>query len=198
MAFNIGGQIGSVEGDGATGQAYATKVVRTYTVTTTLQANAIGQNSCVLASDGTNIGYKTIPIVTPFMNGTYPRHLTIQSIRIISNSLNVAPQTGNTGLGYLIFPAQPIGNFNLSATQTYLNTQSMNIAMFYDSGIAASWSVFSDNGNYRTRLIPLNTMIGTTANTPITNLYVAIWVATGGFTPVAGTVVTIQVDVSFE
>lgn len=198
MAYNLGTNIGAVENGNPTGQAYATKVVRTYTLTTILQANAISQNGCVLASDGTNIGYKAIPIVTPFMNGTYPRHLTIQNIRVISNSTNVAPSTGNTGLGYLIFPTVPIGNFTLTSTQTYNSTQSMNLAMFYDSGANTSWTVMSDNGSYRTRLITLNQMIGTTANTPITNLYVAIFVATGGFTPVAGTLVTIQVDVSFE
>jgi hypothetical protein len=196
MAFNIGGNIGSVEGDGATGQAYATKCLRTYTLTTTLTNVLVSGGGGILASDGTNIGYKTIPIVTPFMNGTYPRHLTIQNIRVSTNTPQI--NAGPTGIGYIILPTQPTGTWNLTTTPTQSNIQSMNMAFFYDSGATASWGTFSSDGAWRTRLISMNQMIGTTTNTPITNLYVALWLGTSAITPTNGTTIVIQVDVSFE
>ena len=178
----------------------ATKCLRTYSITTTLQANTIAQGQgCILASDGTNIGYKAIPITTPFMNGTFPRHLTIQNIRIYTNSIQIAPQnTGSCGIGYIILPSLPTGSFNLSTCPTSLNTTTNNIAFYYDAGGFALWQRYGSDGNFSTRLITINQMIGTTTNTPITNLYVVLWLGTTAITPTAGSVITIQVDVSFE
>jgi hypothetical protein len=196
MSFNIGNNIGSVEGGNTTGQSYSTKCIRTYTLTTTFQANAIGAGACILAADGTNIGYKTIPITTPFMNGTYPKHLTIQNIRVTTNSTQI--NGGGTGIGYTILPKLPTGIYNLSSCQTYLNVQTTNMAFFYDGGATGSWGTFSDSGSYKTRLISVNQMIGTTTNESITNLYVVLWLGTTTFTPTANTFISIQVDVSFE
>lgn len=200
MAYNLGTNIGAVENGNPTGQAYATKCIRTYTLNTTLQANTVSQGQgCILASDGTNIGYKTIPITTPFMNGTYPRHLTIQNIRVTTNSIQIAPQnTGSCGIGYIILPKLPIGNFNLTTCQTALNTSSSNIAFYYDGGGFALWQRYSSDGNYSTRLISINQMIGTTTNEPITNLYIVLWLGTTAITPTANSTISIQVDVSFE
>jgi hypothetical protein len=192
MAFNIGGQIGSVEGDGATGQAYATKVVRTYQLSTTLGANTISTNGGILASDGTDVGYKTIAITTPFMNGTYPRHLTITNVRVSTNSVGL--QTA--GVGVIIFPSQPSGVFNRTTTSTGANTQNMSIAFSYISSNAFNSAFSSDT--YKTGLYTLNQMIGSTPAANITNLYVVLYLGTTAFTPVAGTIVNIQVDVSFE
>lgn len=199
MAFSIGGIIGSVENGNPTGQSYATKCLRTYSLTTIFNGSTITGGGSILSADGTNIGYKTIPIVTPFMNGTYPRHLTIQNIRVISNASQIAPQvSGNCGIGYTILPSLPTGTFNLTSNQTNLNSQSMNMAFFYDSGQFSSWGTYSSDGAFRTRLISINQMIGTTTNLPITNLYVILWLGTSAITPTANTFITIQVDVSFE
>jgi hypothetical protein len=193
MAYNLGTNIGAVENGLPTGQAYATKIIRTYTLSVTLGANAISTNGCVLASDGTDIGYKAIPIVTPYINGTFPRHLTIQNVRLNTNSVGLY----GSGVGALIFPQLPtIGVFNRTTCEPFGNTATMNIAYNYLAS-GSLWQV-NTSANSRTGLYVLNQVIGTTAQTNITNLYVVLFLGTTGFTPVAGTIVNIQVDVSFE
>jgi hypothetical protein len=190
MSFNIGNNIGSVEGGNTTGQSYSTKIVRTYELSVTLTANAVSTNGCILAADGTDVGYKTIPITTPFMNGTKPKHLTIQNVRISSNSASVK----TSGMGILIFPTLPTGVFNRSNCQTGTNTSTMSIAYSY---ISSGLGAFSSDA-YSTLLFTLNQMIGTSTNINIDNLYIILYLGTTGFTPVAGTIVNLQVDVSFE
>lgn len=191
MSLNIGNNIGAVEGGNPTGQAYATKCIRTYNLSVTLGANAISTNGCILASDGTDVGYKLIPITTPFMNGTRPKHLTIQNVRVSTNS----PGLQGSGVGVLIFPSLPSGVFNRSNCQTGANTSSMSIAYQYQS--SSIWGAFSSD-TYKTGLYTLNQMIGNSNLAEITNLYLVLYLGTTAFTPVAGAIVNIQVDVSFE
>lgn len=192
MAYNLGTNIGAVENGNPTGQAYATKIIRTYTLSVTLGANLIDTNSCVLASDGTNNGIKVIPITSPYINGTKPKHLTILNARISTNSTGLY----GSGCGIMIFPQQPTGLFDTLNCQPFGNTNTMNIAYSYLAP-GSLWTAFSDQ-NTRTGLWVVNQMIGTTAQTDINNLYVNLFLGTTPFTPVAGTIVNVQVDVSFE
>lgn len=192
MSLNIGNNIGAVEGGNPTGQAYATKCIRTYNLSVTLGANAISTNGCILAADGTDVGYKLIPITSPFMNGTKPKHLTIQNVRVSTNS----PGIQGSGVGVLIFPSLPSGLFNRSNCQTGANTSAMSIAYQYQSGTPINTAFSSDT--YKTGLYALNQMIGNSNLAEITNLYFVLWLGTTAFTPVAGAIVNIQVDVSFE
>ena len=192
MAYNLGTNIGAVENGNPTGQAYATKILRTYNLSVTLAANTISTNGCILAADGTDIGYKLIPISTPFINGTYPKHLTIQNVRIATNSAGLK----TSGMGVLIFPTLPTGVFNRSNCQTGSNTSSMSIAFSYISSNSVNSAFSSDT--YNTGIYTVNQIIGTAQKTDITNLYFVLYLGTLAFTPVAGTIVNIQVDVSFE
>jgi hypothetical protein len=191
--FNIGTNMGSVENGNPTGQTYTTKIVRTYTLSVTLGANAISTNGCVLAADGTDIGYKAIPIVSPYMNGTYPKHLTILNVRLNTNSTGLY----GAGVGAMIFPQLPTtGVFNRTTCEPFGNTNTMNIAYSYLAA-GSLWQV-NTSANTRTGLFTMNQMIGTTTQTDITNMYFVIFLGTTAFTPVAGTIVNVQVDVSFE
>jgi hypothetical protein len=191
MAYNLGTNIGAVENGNPTGQAYATKIIRTLQLSTTLTANAISTNGCILASDGTDLGYKAISVTTPYMNGTKPKHLTIQNVRVSTNSTGLYA----SGMGVIILPSIPTGVFNRSNCQLGANTSSLNMAYLYQT--ASVWVAFSSD-TYRTGLYPLNQIISTSNNSDITNLYVILLLGTTAFTPVAGTIVNIQIDVNFE
>jgi hypothetical protein len=113
MSFLIGNNIGAVEGGNPTGQVYSTKVVRTgRSIGFCVNNGPVDQFGCLLSklNNNSQISYATFNVVSPFALGTKPKHITINSIKILTSQLNF--QTLPVPLGILVIPNTPSGYYD--------------------------------------------------------------------------------------
>jgi len=129
MSFNIGANIGAVEGGNVTGQVYSTKVVRTdRSIGYCVNNGNIDQFGCLLSrlNNNNQISYATFNIVSPFALGTKPKHITINSVKILTSQLNFL--TLPVQIGILVIPNAPAGYYD--QTGNILNADNTKLLAF--------------------------------------------------------------------
>ena len=113
MSYNLGANIGAVENGNPTGQVYSTKVVRTArSIGYCVNNGPISQYGCLLSKLNNNNqnSFANFNIVSPFALGTKPKHLTINSVKILTSQLNF--QTLPVSVGILVIPNTPLGSYD--------------------------------------------------------------------------------------
>jgi hypothetical protein len=116
MSYNLGANIGAVEGGNPTGQVYSTKVVRTArSIGTCGNTGNILQYGCIFSrlNNSNYYGYATFDVTSPFALGTKPKHLTINSVKILTTQLSF--KSTPISIGILIIPNTPKGSYNQDA-----------------------------------------------------------------------------------
>lgn len=191
MGFIIGNNIGAVEGGNPTGQVYSTKIIRTYSTSLRCSvARAISTNGAILGAFQTlDDGVITIPITTPFPNGTKPKHITIQRVQVSSNDAGLI----FSGVGVLVTPNTISGLYNTSnfAVPTDL------YCFAYEYKDAYTFKPYSSNTFY-TNLYFTKEQVISKNNEDITQISIALYLGTAGFTSTVDRYVDISVTISFD